>query len=70
MSTYASLYQTYLTALYNGLITLTLGAWGLMITWLVIEWIHCNSKIRRVLEWIFLAWCAAIYVGLVFFPGE
>ncbi len=65
MSTYYYRFQEYLQGIYFALIGLAILAGVLVVGWFVISAIYKKSPLRDLYQWIYLAGCAGVYLGMV-----
>lgn len=65
MGTYEALYQEYISQLHVTLSWLVLLAGFIVIGWYAVRGLLAHSPHKHLAEWIYLAYCALIYIMLV-----
>ncbi len=65
MSSFFYRYSDYLQAIYSVLSNLAIVAFVLVLGWFLVKLVYRKSKLLDLYQWIYLAGCAGIYLGLI-----
>ncbi len=65
MSSFFYRYSEYVQTIYNVLVSLAVVAVVLVAGWYLIKYLYSRHPLRDLYQWLYLAGCAGIYLGLV-----